>query len=90
MHRDGPGYQKIENGRYIVSDEDASGALVRREKWNDSFKPGRRIGISFLLKYPGGGAEACLRCQTLKTLPADNPGQRRWQASICCHQRQGS
>lgn len=85
MHRDSPGYQKIENGRYVVSDEDAQGALVRHEKWNESFKPGRRIGLSFLLKYPGGGGEACPKCQTIKTLPAEYKGQRKWFVSEALH-----
>jgi ankyrin repeat protein len=84
MHRDRPGYNKIKNGKYVVSDEDSGGALISRDKWLDSFQPGRRIALSFILKHPGAGEEKqCPRCKTSKTCPnGDHPGQQRWLASF--------
>jgi hypothetical protein len=52
MHRGGPGYDKIERCKYVVSDEDSYGALIPQDKWLDSFQPGRRIALSFQLKHP--------------------------------------
>jgi hypothetical protein len=81
MHRGGPGYDKINGGKYVVSDEDFGGALIPRDKWLDSFQPGRRIALSFLLKHPGVGDEKqCPRCKTLKTWLDDQPGRCRWCA----------
>ena len=82
MHRDSPGYEKIERGKYVVSDEDSGGALIRQDKWLDSFRPGKRIGLSFLLKHPGArDNRECPRCKTLKTTPGYHEGQRRWYSN---------
>ncbi|KAI9786687.1 MAG: hypothetical protein M1839_006238 [Geoglossum umbratile] len=83
MHRGGPGYDKIQGGKYVVSDEDSGGALVPRDKWLDRIQPGKRIGLSFLLKHPGARDEKqCPRCKTLETWFDDHPGQRR---CLKCH-----
>jgi hypothetical protein len=82
IHRGGPGYDKIESGKYVVSDEDFGGALIPPDKWSDSFRPGRCIALSFLLKHPGvGDEEQCPRCKTLKTC-LDKPGRRGWCAAF--------
>lgn len=79
MHKETPGYDKIKDGKYVVSDEDASGALVLRDKWQESIKPGKRIGLSFVLKHPGTSDEKqCPRCRSIHTHWSDHPGQRRW------------
>jgi hypothetical protein len=83
MHRGGPGYDKIEGGKYVISDEDSGGALVARDKWLDRVQPGKRIGLSFLLKHPGSRDEKqCPRCKTLKTWLDNHPGRRRWYAGF--------
>src|SRR5277367_5659824 len=82
MHRDSPGYEKIERGKYVISDEDAGGALIRRDKWPNSFRPGKHIGLSFLLKHPGArDNRECPRCKTLKTTPGYHEGQKRWYSN---------
>ena len=79
MHRDTPGYDKIKSGKYVVSDEDSGGALVPKDKWQDSFQPGRHIGLSFLLRHPGARDEKeCPRCRAPGARPGNHPGQRRW------------
>jgi hypothetical protein len=83
IHRGAPGYDKIESGKYVVSDEDFGGALIPPEKWLDSFLPGRCIALSFILKLPGVGDEKqCPRCKTFKTWPDEKPGRRRWYAAF--------
>ncbi len=79
LHRDRPGYDKIESGKYIVSDEDGGGALVPRESWRDTVKPGRQIGLSFLLKHPGAdNDEECPRCRADETKDSVHVGQKQW------------
>lgn len=83
MHRGGPGYDKIESGKYVVSDEDFGGALIPHSKWRDSLQPGKRIALSFILRHPGLGDEKqCPRCRTMETWPDDQPGRRRWYAQF--------
>jgi hypothetical protein len=83
MHRGGPGYDKIDSGKYVVSDEDFGGALIPRERWHDSVLPGRHIGLSFLLKHPGASDEKhCPRCRTSSTWLDDQPGRRRWYVAL--------
>ena len=83
MHRDGPGYDKVDDGKYVVSDEDFGGALIPVNKWNDSFQPGRHIGLSFVMKLPPATDEKeCPRCKTLETLNDNHPGQRRWYSLL--------
>jgi hypothetical protein len=82
IHRGTPGHDKIKSGKYVVSDEDFGGALIPRDKWPESFLPGRCIALSFILKHPGLGDEnQCPRCKTLKTWD-DKPGRRRWCAAF--------
>ncbi|KFY81771.1 hypothetical protein V500_11108 [Pseudogymnoascus sp. VKM F-4518 (FW-2643)] len=83
MHRGGPGYDKIESGKYVVSDEDFGGALIPHSKWSASFQPGKRIALSFILRHPGLGDEKqCPRCRTMETWLDDQPGRRR---CLKCH-----
>ena len=83
IHRDGPGYDKIESGKYVVSDEDFGGALIPPDKWPDSIQPGKCIALSFILKHPGVGDEKqCPRCKTLNTHLDIKPGRRRWCAAF--------
>src|SRR6266516_2730908 len=83
MHRDTPGYDQIESGKYVVSNEDANGTLISPDEWPDSFRPGRRIALSFLLKHPLSSDEKqCPRCKTLKTWPDVHPRQRKWYAGF--------
>lgn len=84
MHRGLPGYNKIQNGKYIVSDESNEGALVQLETWHRSFQPGRQIALSFLLRYPGKGDEKhCPRCCQFKTRPAVG-GCITWYVLLIC------
>ncbi|KAH0551361.1 hypothetical protein GP486_007422, partial [Trichoglossum hirsutum] len=79
MHRNTPGYDKIKCGKYVISDEDSSGALVPRERWLDFLQPGKRIGLSFIMRHPGVRDEKqCPRCRSSTTWLDDRPGQRRW------------
>jgi hypothetical protein len=82
MHRGSPGYDEIDSGKYVLSDEDFGGALIPTDKWDQSFRPGRHIALSFLLKLPGAGDEnQCPRCKTSKTCPDAQPtGRRGWYA----------
>jgi hypothetical protein len=83
MHHDSPGYDEIDRGKYVVSDEDFGGALIPRDKWLESFQPGRHIALSFLLKHPGASDEKqCPRCKTFKTCLDPQPGRRGWCAAF--------
>jgi hypothetical protein len=83
MHRGTPGYDKIESGRYVVSNEDANGTLISPDTWLDSFQPGRRIALSFLLKHPlSSNEKQCPRCKTLQTRGHVHAGQRKWYAGF--------
>ncbi len=37
MHRGGPGYHKIESGKYVVSDEDCDGTLISETNGSTAF-----------------------------------------------------
>lgn len=77
-HKNCPGYDRIQSGKYVVSDEDADGALVPRDRWRESIRPGRHIAVSFLLKHPGAGSdEHCPRCNSSKTRSHIHPGERK-------------
>lgn len=79
MHRDAPGYERIQKGKYVVSNEDAKGTLIQREKWNEIVRPGMHIGLSFVLKHPGmRESQECLRCKSLQTTLSYRENRRRW------------
>ena len=79
MHRDTPAYHNIESGKYVVSDEDAGGTLIQQAKWSEALRPGKHIGLSYVLKYPEiRDSKECPRCKSLGTTPGYHEGQRRW------------
>ena len=79
MNRDAPGYDRIQKGRYVISNEDAKGALIQHDKWNEVVRPGIHIALSFLLKLPGGRhIQECPRCKSLKTTLSYQENRRRW------------
>ena len=40
MHRGSPGYDEIDSGEYVLSDEEFGGALIPPDKWDQSFGQG--------------------------------------------------
>jgi hypothetical protein len=83
MHRDTPAYHNIESGKYVVSNEDAGGTLIQPVKWSEAVRPGVHIGLSYILKYPGiHDGKGCPRCNSLRTTPGYNEGQRTWYGDL--------
>ncbi|KAF1815314.1 hypothetical protein P152DRAFT_181762 [Eremomyces bilateralis CBS 781.70] len=78
MHKGGPGYEKVESGKYVVSDEDRGGELVPLDRWSETFQPGKRIGLSFLMKHPPSNNEKqCPRCMSMNTMTGVHPDERK-------------
>jgi hypothetical protein len=79
MHRDTPGHEPIEKGKYVITDEDDKGNLIPKEKWNEIVRPGMHIGMSFVLKHTGvRESRECPRCKSLKTTLSYHEDRRRW------------
>jgi hypothetical protein len=79
MHLNCPGYQKIESGKYVISDEDAGGTLISLAKWNENLRPGMHIGLSFVLRHSGiRYRKECPKCRSTKTTPSYQEKQRKW------------
>lgn len=50
MHQNQPSYNKLQQREYILEDEDNGLALVNKDNWSSSIRPGMILGLSIVLR----------------------------------------